>query len=186
MERRKAAGLAGILTFFVALFCADWLGYAVSFALFRLEPRAVPDAFHVVLPTPRAEGGTHYVPVRWQDAAELKSQRGVQTYRLPATEAKIPGPKVRFSLTVLEDDGARQLVQVDSSGLLRMRSRYEAWTDRVVPVAYRSFAWEYEGRRSVTASVLAFAASFAAAFAAGYGVRRLVATPRADVDKPTG
>ena len=161
---------AGLVAFFAVLLLADWLGYAVSMALFRIAPETVPDGLTIVLP-PVAD--TRYVPVSWRSREEAISRRGLQSYRLPESAGSMPGPKTSFTFAVLEDDGVRQIVQVDATGLLRARSRYEAHADRAVPVAYKSAAWEYERQRSWVPLVLTLLLAILAAVGAVYCVGRL-------------
>ena len=173
--RQQTAERVGLLVFFVVLIFSDWLGYAVSQALFRSNPRAVPNTFYLVLDTARGEGPySRYVPVSWQRLAETKQERGVQTYRLSVPNGHIPGPKMQFSFAVLEDDGLRQLVEVSTTGVIKGRSRYEAYPDHVVATAYQGYAWEYgdEGGGGIPGFVvLACLIGVLIAFAAGYGVK---------------
>jgi hypothetical protein len=170
-RRQRTAEFAGMIVFFAVLVCGDWLGYAASIALFRSDPAAVPDGFHVVLAAPSTRGpGADYVPVGWSRLAEARTERGVTSYRLPEAAGSVPGPKTRFSFAVLEDNGARQIVEVRSDGLLTSRSRYEAYPDRVLPIGYHSYAWEYEQQRSLTALALMGLAAIAAAFGTAFAV----------------
>jgi len=173
-SRQRVAEIAGLLVFFAVLIFGDWLGYAASLGLFRVDPGWVPDGFHVVLPAPQsALTGARYFPAGWSELADTKAERSVHTYRLPEVAGSIPG-KTSFAFAVLEDDGARQLVEVTSTGVHRSRSRYEAYADRILPVGYQSYAWQYQQRGSTTVIVLVGAAALFAGFAAGFGANRLL------------
>ena len=172
----QTAEHVGLLVFFVVLIFSDWLGYAASHALFRWYPRVVPDTFYLVLDAARREGPyRRYVPVSWNRLAETKEERGVQSYRLSVPNGYIPGPKMQFSFSVLEDDGRRQLVEVSTTGVITSRSRYEAFADRVVPIAYQSYAWGHESGGGVpTFVILGCVVALLAGLATGFAVKRLV------------
>lgn len=182
--RQRTAERVGLFMFLAVLIFCDWLGYAASHAIFRRYPSAVPNTFYLVLDTGRGEGPyARYVPVGWDRLAEIKQQRGIQTYRLSVLNGYIPGPKMQFSFAVLEDDGRRQLVEVSTTGAIKGRSRYEAYTDRVMPIAYQGYAWEYgdEGGGVPRFVVLACLIGLLIAFAAGYGVKWMLGLLRSRV-----
>ena len=133
------ATTSGLVVFLLVLAFSDWLVYAASFALFRLDPRAVPENFSLVVRTSQ-----EYRPLWWPDYPRAGADLGVRSFRLPEASGTLPG-KATFWFTVLEDDGARQLVEVRFAGPYKSVSRYEAYADRVVPLAYRGMVWSRDG-----------------------------------------
>jgi hypothetical protein len=182
--RQRTAERVGLFVFLAVLIFSDWLGYAASPSIFRWYPGAVPNTFYLVLDTARGEGPyDRYVPVSWHRLAETKQERGIQNYRVSVPNGYIPGPKMQFSFAVLEDDGRRQLVEVSTTGVIKGRSRYEAYADRLVPIAYQGYAWEYgdEGGGVPRFVVLACVIGLLIAFAAGYGVKWMMGLLRSRV-----
>lgn len=179
--RRRLAGAVSVAVFVLVFVFIDCLGYAASFVLIRLHPAAVPDHLCMAYPVPGADGEQRYLPICWQGYQGAERSQRVKTFRLPETSGVFP-LKGRFvPFRVLEDDGTRQLVEVDYGGGLGLKllsgyqyaSRYEAYVDRVVPVAHygSGIAWVV-----VFFVGIAFAVLVARVTAAG--VRRVRRSPQ--------
>jgi len=135
------ARIAGWIVFVVVLYFGDWLTYAVSLALFRLDPTTVPDSFFIAYELRAPEpGGFKYFYTTWQRYRSAE-RPAIGALRLAEPSGRMPIKGGWVTFQVLEDDGERQLVEVSYDGFYRSASRYEAHADRVVPVAYRSRGW---------------------------------------------
>ena len=132
--KKGLPGLAAFAAFFLALYLAAWLPRAVSLAFFPLK--TVPAEFFLLHEA--AEAG-RYDAVDWNTYVSGRDRLGIRTFRLahPTGETRV---KATLSFRVLEDDGTRQLVEVQFDGPYQSWSRYEAYADRAVPLAYYSSA----------------------------------------------
>lgn len=101
----------------------------------RIDGAGPPADFVVVLHEPAS--GYRYL--RWERLREIEADGATRTFLLP--EAK-GGDATKLSdrqtFAVLEDHGDRQIVEVNVLGAHQTWSRYEAYRDRVVPVAFRT------------------------------------------------
>ena len=165
--------LTAFATFFAALFLGQWLARAASMAMFPLAAGTAPDAFLLMHETSAADARHKYEVVSWRTYAAQRDNLGIRTLRLPASAGSIR-PKATYSFRVLEDDGTRQLVEVQFEGPYRSWSRYEAYRDRAVPVAYYSSGSEDSRWPELARFVVLLLFSGLAAGGAAAGVRRLL------------
>lgn len=176
--RRGVVQAAWLAVFFLVFFFSDWLLYGASLPLFRLAPSTIPENFRLVVRAQRPDSGVEYYrAVSWENYAHAKSETGARTFRLPQADGTIPGSKATYSFRVLEDDGTRQVVEVKLDSRHKSLSRYEAYDDRAVPVAFRSATW---GRENSYLTVFFMVVAIAALVAWGValGVRRLMRLQR--------
>lgn len=173
-----ATRAAGAAAFLLVLFLADWAVHAVSMAIFRLDPGAVPDSFFIAYEGKPNQFGVKYEAVAWREYALEGGKRDVPTLLLPEPAGRIKSKGDSLSFRVLENDGARQLIEVKYDGAYRSWSRYEARRDRAVPVAYRSYGWGDPVSSHAAIWLCALLVAGLAAWAAARGVERLLRLER--------
>lgn len=102
----------------------------------RLDGAEPPAGFVVVVHEP---GGDGYRYLRWEQLPDVEVDGVARTFLLPATEGG--GDAVlstRQTFRVVEHRGDRQIVEVNVLDTHQSWSRYEAYRDRIVPVAFRT------------------------------------------------
>ena len=126
-------------TFMVVAVGAIW-GWQVGSPLLlgsgRLDGADPPEEFAVVVHE-SGSGGYHYL--RWSQLPESDVDGVARTFLLPATEGG--GNDVlseRQTFRVIEDRGDRQIVEVNALDTHQSWSRYEAYRDHIVPIAFRT------------------------------------------------
>ena len=155
-------GFAALLTFVAALCLCVWVFPAVSMALFRIDPAKVPEGFDFVYYT----RDTGYDVGSWKQYRDERGKLDVPSFRLPDVACELRG-KATYTFRVLKDDGRRQLIEVEFEGPYQSWSRYEAYPDRVVPVAYYSVGERGDLPRFGLMMLIAGLAAFAAAVGVG-------------------
>ena len=136
-----AARIAGLVVFAVVLYFADWLTYAASFALFRVDPRTIPEDFFIAYQLPSLQPGVLTFECMTWERYRSAERPSIGALRLAEPSGRIPLKGSWLIFRVLEDDGQRQLVEVSNDGFHPFTTRYEAYSDRVVPLAYRGRSW---------------------------------------------
>ena len=126
-------------TFMVVAAGAIWawqVGSPLLLGSGRLDGAEPPSEFLVVVHEP--DNG-RYRYLRWAELAEIDVDGAARTFLLPDSEAG--GNEVlseRQTFRVIEDRGGRQVVEVNALDTHQSWSRYEAYRDRIVPVAFRT------------------------------------------------
>ena len=126
-------------TFMVVAAGAIWAWQSGSPLLLgggRLDGAEPPAEFLIVVHEP-GSGGYHYL--RWGELAQAGVDGIARTFLLPATGGG--GNEVlseRQTFRVVEDRGDHQIVEVNVLDSHQSWSRYEAYRDRVVPIAFRT------------------------------------------------
>ena len=126
-------------TFLVIAAGAVWvwqIGSPLLLGRGQLDGAEPPDEFVVVVHDP-GSGGYRYL--RWDRLPEVDVDGGSRTFLLPAAEGG--GNEViseRRSFRVIENRGDRQVVEVNALDDHQSWSRYEAYRDRIVPIAFRT------------------------------------------------
>jgi hypothetical protein len=166
----RRTSTSGVVVFVVVLLLVDWVFYAASFAIFRLAPAAVPDNFYIVV---QLRGADRYDALTWKAYPAARAEQRVETFLLPDSAHTMPG-KATFSFTVLKSRSGYQLVEVQFDGPYESVSRYEAYADRVVPVAYRSMTWGEAQDRHWIVFLMGVALAALAAWAASFAMKRLM------------
>ena len=125
-------------TFMVVAAGAIWawqVGSPLLLGSGRLDGAEPPGEFVVVVHEPG--GGYQYV--RWEQLADVEVDGVARTFLLPETEgggdAVLSG---RQTFRVIENRGDRQVVEVNALDDHQSWSRYEAFRDRIVPIAFRT------------------------------------------------
>ena len=102
----------------------------------RLDGAEPPGRFAVVVHEP---GGDGYRYLRWEQLPDVEVDGVARTFLLPETEG---GGEVvlskRQTFQVVESRGDRQIVEVNVLDTHQSWSRYEAYPDRIVPIAFRT------------------------------------------------
>jgi hypothetical protein len=156
-------GIVGLGAFFAVLLATPWVVYLASLVILRLDPGATPETFAVVYRTLE----DRYAVTRWPGyypRAGISS--GFRTFRLPEPAGYIDGPKLQYAFSVVQDDGARQVVEVRTSGVISAVSRYASYPDRVEPLGYRGLLWGYEQENAVPGALIALGLAILAAWSA--------------------
>ena len=126
-------------TFMVVAAGAIWawqVGSPLVLGSGRLDGAEPPVNFTVVVHE-RGEGGYRYL--RWGQLPEVEVDGVARTFLLPATEGGDDAVlSERQSFRVIEDRGDRQVVEVNDLDTHQSWSRYEAYRDRIVPIAFRT------------------------------------------------
>ena len=102
----------------------------------RLDGAEPPAGFVVVV---HETGGGGYRYLRWEQIVEVGVDGTARTFLLPETEGG--GDAVlskRQAFRVIENRGDRQIVEVNALDTHQSWSRYEAYRDRIVPIAFRT------------------------------------------------
>lgn len=126
-------------TFMVVAAGAVWawqVGAPLVLGSGRLDGAEPPAEFVVVV---HEAGDGEYRYLRWNELASLDVDGVARTFLLPA--ARGGGDEVlteRLTFRVAEDRGDRQIVEVNALDTHQSWSRYEAYRDRVVPIAFRT------------------------------------------------
>lgn len=126
-------------TFVVVAAGAIWawqVGSPLVLGSGRLDGAEPPGEFTVVVHEPD-DGGYRYL--RWDQLPEARVDGAARTFLLPAAEGG--DDEVLFrrqSYRVIEDRGDHQVVEVNDLDSHQSWSRYEAYRDRVVPIAFRT------------------------------------------------
>ena len=85
------------------------------------------------------EPGSGYRYLRWEQLPEIEVDGAARTFLLPDAEGGDDAMlSDRQTFTVLEDHGERQIIEVNVLDTHQSWSRYEAYRDRVVPIAFRT------------------------------------------------
>src|SRR5690349_2794723 len=105
------ARVAGWIVFAAVLYFGDWLTYAASLALFRLDPTTVPDAFFIAYEVRAPEPGNfRYFYMTWQRYGSAE-RPAIGALRLAEPSGRMPIKGGWVTYQVLEDKGERQLVE---------------------------------------------------------------------------
>ena len=102
----------------------------------RLDGAEPPEGFVVVV---HESGSGGYRYLRWDQLPEIDVDGVARTFLLPATEGG--GNEVlseRQTFRIIEARGDRQIVEVNALDTHQSWSRYEAYRDRIVPIAFRT------------------------------------------------
>jgi hypothetical protein len=169
---------AGLAAFLLVLATADWAVHAASLMIFKLDSAAVPDSFYIAYESRLDHRGIKYDFVPWKDYGAEAGRLGIRTLLLPDPAGRIRSKGDSMSFQVLENDGARQLIEVKYDGAYRSWSRYEAYRDRAVPVAYRSYGWGDPVSSHAAVWLGAVLLAGLAAWGAAAGVKRLMRVRR--------
>lgn len=125
--------------FMVAAASAIWawqVGSPLVLGEGRLDGAEPPERFMVVV---HGAGGGGYRYLRWQQLAELEVDGVTRSFLLPETEGDDNEMlSERLTFRVLESTGERQIVEVNVLDTHQSWSRYEAYRDHVVPIAFRT------------------------------------------------
>ena len=131
--------LIAACTFMVVAAGAIWawqVGSPLVLGSGRLDGAEPPGEFTVVVHEPD-DGGYRYL--RWTQIPEADVDGVARTFLLPTTEGGDDTVlSERQSFRVIEDRGDRQIVEVNDLDTHQSWSRYEAYRDRIVPVAFRT------------------------------------------------
>ena len=126
-------------TFMVVAAGAIWAWHVGSPLLLGsggLDGEDPPGEFVVVVHEP-GHGGYRYL--RWDQLPEIDVDGDARTFLLPTTRGgRDEALSRRRTFRVLEDRGARQIVEVNALDTHQSWSRYEAYRDRIVPIAFRT------------------------------------------------
>ena len=126
-------------TFMVVAAGAIWAWQSGSSLLLDdggLDGAEPPGDFVVVVHEP---GGDGYRYLQWEQLSEVEVDGVARTFLLPETEGG--GDAVlseRQTFQVIENRGDRQIVEVNVLDTHQSWSRYEAYRDRIVPIAFRT------------------------------------------------
>ena len=138
MKSLFALFMAGC-TFMVIAAGAIWawqVGSPFVLGIGRLDGAEPPGEFVVVVHEP-GSGGYRYL---YRDSLPgIDVDGDTRTFLLPASEGgdgEAPSRRQRFR--IIESHGDSQIVEVDSRDTIRSWSRYEAYRDRIVPIAFRT------------------------------------------------
>jgi hypothetical protein len=177
--KRHLPDNVGVVAFLLVLATADWVVYAASRVIFKFDPAAVPDSFYIAYESEPDVRGIKYDSVPWKDYGAEAGRLGIRTLLLPEPAGRIKSKGDSMSFVVLENDGGpRQLIEVKYDGAYRSHSRYEAYRDRAVPIAYRSYGWgdPLSSHAAIWAGAVLLAGL--AAWGAAFGVKRLMRLQR--------
>ncbi len=172
--RSQLPGIVAVAAFLAVILATPWVVFLASLVILRLDPGATPDTFAVVYRTQE----DRYAVTGWPSYRPRAGVGdGFKTFRLPESAGAIDGPKLQYSFSVLEDDGARQLVEVRTRGVISAVSRYTSHSDRVQPLSYRGLLWGYEQRNAVPGVLVALALAVVAAWSVFAATARLTRKP---------
>ena len=102
----------------------------------RLDGADPPGSFAVVVHEPAGDG---YRYLRWDQLPAIEVDGVVRTFVLPENSGgDDTALGARQTFEVIENDGGRQTVEVNVLDTHQSWSRYEAYPDRIVPVAFRT------------------------------------------------
>jgi hypothetical protein len=175
LRKQQIASFAAIVAFLAVLISTPWIVHLASLLIFKLDPGAAPGTFAVVY---RAVND-RYAVTGWPVYPRQGAGNGFKTFRLPDAGGFIDGPKLRYSFRVLEDDGARQIVEVRTEGVIHAVSRYAVHAERIEPLSYRGRSWGFDQGAFLPPSLIGIALAIAAAwsmFAAAARFTRLQQT----------
>ncbi len=126
-------------TFMVTAAAAIWAWQTGSPFLLgsgRLDGAEPPAGFVVVV---HEIGGGGYRYLRWEQLAEVGVDGAARTFLLPETAGGHDAAlSKRQTFQVLDSRGGRQIVEVNVLDTHQSWSRYEAYRDRVIPIAFRT------------------------------------------------
>ena len=101
-----------------------------------LDGAEPPGDFVIVVNEP---GGDGYRYLRWEQLPEVEVDGAARTFLLPETEGGDDAVlSERQTFQVIENRGDRQIVEVNVLDTRQSWSRYEAYRDRIVPIAFRT------------------------------------------------
>ena len=103
----------------------------------RIDDGAEPPAGFVVVVHEPGDGGYRYL--RWEQLAAIDVDGAARTFLLPTSEGgdnELLSRRQTFQ--VVESRGGRQIVEVNALDIHQSWSRYEAYRDRIVPIAFRT------------------------------------------------
>ena len=142
----------------------------------RLDGAEPPAEFVVVVHEP-GSGGYRYL--RWGSLPGVDVDGVTRSFLLPAAAGgESEAPSRREPFRILESHGDRQIVEVNARDTVQSWSRYEAYRDRIVPIAYRPDVRPLF--KGMIAFVIAIAAAWIAKRTYWLVARRIGAHPAAE------